>query len=85
MTTRTDFTADEWRLLLEGALMAGIAVTAAEPSGIWGTLKEGMATAKALNSGRSAGNELVAALIADLETPGGRDTLQQGLREKFAG
>lgn len=85
MTTKTDFTVAEWKLLLEGALMAGIAVTASEPSGIWGTLKEGMATAKGLSAGRSAGNDLITALIADLETPAGRDTIQEGLKEKLAG
>lgn len=85
MTTKTDFTTEEWKLLLEGVLMAGIAVSAADPSGIWGTLKEGVSTANALNAGRSAGNELITALIADLETSAGRDTLKEGLREKLSG
>jgi hypothetical protein len=85
MSTRTDFTADEWKLLLEGVLMAGIAVTAADPSGIWGTLKEGVSTASALDAGRSAGNPLITALIADLETSAGRDTLREGLKQKLSG
>jgi hypothetical protein len=37
---KSDFTSDEWKTLLESAMMAGIAVTAADPSGLWGKLKE---------------------------------------------
>ena len=40
MADKSDFTPDEWRLLLESVMMAGIAVSAAEPSGLWGLLKE---------------------------------------------
>jgi hypothetical protein len=43
MAGKTDFTAEEWKTLLESVMMAGIAVTAADPSGLWGTLKESMA------------------------------------------
>jgi hypothetical protein len=40
MTDKSTFTPEEWKLLLESVMMAGIAVTAAEPSGLWGLLKE---------------------------------------------
>ena len=46
MAGKTDFTPDEWKTLLESVMMAGLAVTAADPSGLWGTLKESMATAR---------------------------------------
>ena len=36
MADKSNFTADEWRLLLESVTMAGIAVSAADPSGLWG-------------------------------------------------
>jgi hypothetical protein len=39
---------DEWKLLLESVMMAGIAVTAAELSGLWGLLKESVASGNAL-------------------------------------
>ena len=42
MVTKSDFTPDEWKQLLESVMMAGIAVTAADPSGLWGTLKESL-------------------------------------------
>ena len=43
MTDKSNFTPDEWKLLLESVTMAGIAITAAEPHGLWGLLKESFA------------------------------------------
>ena len=48
MTDKSNFTADEWALPLEGVMMSGMASTASEPSGIWGLLKEGFASGGAL-------------------------------------
>jgi hypothetical protein len=36
MADRSNFTSDEWKLLLESVTMAGIAVSAADPSGLCG-------------------------------------------------
>jgi hypothetical protein len=43
MTDKSNFTPDEWKLLLESVMMASLAVSAAEPSGLWGLLKESFA------------------------------------------
>jgi hypothetical protein len=40
---KSSFTPDEWKLLLESVMAASIAITAAEPSLLWGLLKEGFA------------------------------------------
>lgn len=48
MTDKSNFTPDEWKLILESVTMAGIAVTAPEPSGLWGLLKESFAGGSAL-------------------------------------
>jgi hypothetical protein len=45
-----DFTTDEWKLLLEGMMMAGIAVTAADPRGCGACLR-GFASSSELGSG----------------------------------
>ena len=42
MATKTDFTPEEWKALLQSVMMAGMAVTAADPSGLWGMMKEGI-------------------------------------------
>jgi hypothetical protein len=40
MAQKTDFTADEWKTILASPMLAGMAVTLAEPSGLWGMLQE---------------------------------------------
>jgi hypothetical protein len=81
MANKTSFTPDEWKRLLESVMMAGIAVSAAEPSGLWGTLKESFSSAQAMTAGKSGPSELVKALIADLETSEGRSIAREGLTE----
>ena len=36
MPDKSNFAPDEWKLLLESVMMASIAITAAEPHGLWG-------------------------------------------------
>jgi hypothetical protein len=48
MADKSNFTPDEWKFLLESVTMAGIAVSAADPSGLWGPLKESFAEGTAL-------------------------------------
>jgi hypothetical protein len=43
MAAKSNFTADEWGRVLSSPMIAGIAITAADPSGVWRLLKEGMA------------------------------------------
>src|SRR5262245_11228876 len=87
MTDKTNFTPEEWKLIMEGVMAAGIAVTAAEPSGLIGLLKEGFASSNALvqakmNPGSSA---LVKAVVADFETSEGRTAARDGLKQKLSG
>ena len=48
MADKTTFTREEWTQLLESPMMAGMAITAADPSGLWGLLKESFAGGSAL-------------------------------------
>jgi hypothetical protein len=85
MAGKSDFTADEWKLLLQSVMMSGIAVTAAEPSGLWGTVKESFANARGMASGRDAANDLIKALVADFGTSEGRGVAQEGVSAKLKG
>lgn len=85
MATKSDFTPDEWKLLLESVMMSGIAVTAAEPSGLWGTLKESFASARTMASGKASSSDLIKAIVSDLETSEGRGVAREGLSEKLKG
>ena len=85
MAAKTDFSPDEWKLLLESVMMAGIAVTAADPSGLWGTLKESFASARTMASGKAGSSDLVKALVAEFETSEGRSIARDGVRDQLKG
>jgi hypothetical protein len=87
MANKQSFTTEEWTKILESTMLAGMAVSAAEPSGLWGSLKEAFASSSALAEAKSdsGSNELVKAVVADFETPEGRKSVQDGLRTLLAG
>lgn len=89
MSTKNDYSPDEWQIIVKAAPMAGLAVTLASPNGPLGVMKEmfavGMALADTLQTGSP--HELVRSLIDDLkargtqpERPTGMDSPDQ-LRE----
>lgn len=86
MADKSNFTPDEWKLILESVTMAGIAVSAADPSGLWG-LKESFAEGTALMTAKTdpTTKPLIKAVVADFETSQGRGTARDGLKEKLAG
>ncbi len=87
MANKTTFTPEEWQLLMESVMSSGMAVTAAEPSGLWGLLKEGIASASTLAAAKSdpQSSELIKAIVADFETSDGRSRVQDGMRKKLKG
>jgi hypothetical protein len=86
MAGKADFTKEEWTLLLESPMIAGMAVTAADPSGLWGLLKESFAGGSALTRAITGTdtNALVKAVVTDFSTGEGRSAARDGLKEKFA-
>lgn len=85
--TKADFTPDEWKTLVQSPLIVGIAVSAADASGLFGTLKESMASARALLQAKADPNadELVKAVAGDFETSEGRGVAQEGVKTLLAG
>jgi len=69
MSTKADFTADEWKQIQRAPFMAGLAVVAASPSGPFGVVKEMFAVGKMLGEVKTQGssNELIKALVGDIE------------------
>jgi hypothetical protein len=65
---------------------AGMAVTAAEPSGLWGLLKESFAGSAELTHAAADPNAspLIKAVVADFMTADGRATARDGLKAEFA-
>jgi len=74
MVTKSDFTAEEWNVIRRAPFMAGLVVVVASPSGPFGVMKEMFAVGKTLAEvkQRGAASEVARALVADLETPEGR-------------
>ena len=86
MADKTSFTTDEWTLLLESPMIAGMAITAAEPSGLWGLLKESFAGGSALTQAMTGPdtNALVKSVVTDLFSGEGRSAARDGLQAKLA-
>jgi hypothetical protein len=86
MANKASFTPNEWTKVMESVAVTGMAVTAADPSGLWGMLKEALAGGAALAAAKADPNtnELVKAVIADFETAEGRSTAQEELKKSFA-
>jgi hypothetical protein len=87
MADKSNFAPDEWKLLLESVMMASIAVTAAEPHGLWGLLQESFAGGTELAKAKMdpGANSLVKAVVADFGTAEGRSIARDGLKEKLTG
>jgi hypothetical protein len=68
-------------------MMAGIAITAADPSGLWGMLKESFASGSALVRAKldPGANPLINAVIADFESAQGRSTARDGVKQQLTG
>ena len=87
MANKSAFAPDEWKTLLESVMAAGLAVTAAEPSGLWGLLKESFASGTLLAKAKmdTGSNPLIKAVVDDFATSEGRATSRDGLKEKLGG
>ncbi len=82
MASKTDFAPAEWRRLVQAPLLAGFAISAADPSGFIGILQEAFASARALARAETetGGDALIKAIADDLLTSGGRADAREGVR-----
>ena len=87
MANKASFTEDEWIQVLGGVFMAGFAVTAADPSGLWGLLKETFASGRALMEAKTSPNAsgLSKAVVSDIETSEGRSAAQEFVKGRLRG
>jgi hypothetical protein len=67
--------------------MAGFAITAADPSGLWGLLKETFASGRALAEVKfsDTANELIRAIVIDLENSEGRTAGRDYVKSRMEG
>ena len=79
------FAPEDWARVVGAPMLAGIAVTAADPGGLWGAVKESTAVAGALRKARGGGNGLVEEIAAAYETSEGRDMAREVLKAEARG
>ena len=85
MAARDAFTAEEWARLVAAPMLAGIAVTAADPGGLWGAVKESVAVAGAVRAAKADADPLVAEVASAYETPAGREMARGALKAQATG
>jgi hypothetical protein len=86
MATKASFTPEEWILLLQSPMVAGMIVSAADPNGLFGLLKESFAAGGALVQANAdlGSNPLVKAVAADFTTAEGRTAARDGVKARLA-
>jgi hypothetical protein len=87
MVSKTAFTPEEWNRILESVMLSGMAVTAADPSGLLGVLKESMATGKTLLAAKAdpTSNELIKSVVSDFESGEGRQAARKQVQSRLKG
>jgi hypothetical protein len=86
VANKLNFTPQEWTKVLESVALVGMAVSAADPNGLWGLIKESFAGRSALIASKhdAGSNELIKAVITDFEPKGGRSVVLEALHKRFA-
>jgi D-tyrosyl-tRNA(Tyr) deacylase len=87
MANKLNFTPQEWTKILESVVLVGMAVSAADPNGLWGSTKEALASRSALMASKhdAGSNELVKAVITDFESKEGRSAILEALHKRLSG
>ncbi|WP_299131849.1 hypothetical protein [uncultured Amaricoccus sp.] len=84
MSLKEAFTPEEWARVVGAPMLASIAVTAADPGGLWGAVKESVAVAGAIGKA-AGGNALVDEIVAAYQTSEGRDLARSALKAEARG
>ncbi len=79
MAGEADFTPEEWSRVLASPMVASAAITLADPSGLWGLLKEGMTGSWALlEAKQNANTNPLVKAVAEAFTTGDARTSARG-------
>jgi hypothetical protein len=87
VSIKDQFTEEEWEGVLQSPMLAGLAVTAADPGGLWSAIKEGSALARSLVEAKASGeaSSLLTDIGAAFETSDGRRIVQDGVKDLLRG
>lgn len=79
MSSKTDFTSEEWSTLRDAPQVVALAVAVSGASGIVGTLKEAFSSSVALVEGTKSESELIRSLCSREEISAGQHDLRASL------
>ena len=87
MAGKASFTPDEWTRVVASPMVASMAITAADPSGLWGLLKEAMSSGWALAEAKqnAGANPLAKAVADDITTADTRTAARDRVQAQFKG
>ena len=87
MVDKSSFSPEEWARIRDSVMMAGLAVSLAEPSGLIGMLQEGAASARALKEIKAddRASDLFRAIAAEFDTAEGRAGLRADMSAMLKG
>ena len=87
MAGKAAFTPEEWARVVASPMVVGVAITAADPSGLWGLLKEAMSGGwSLLEAKQDAGaNPLAKAVADDIGVSETRDAARHRMQAQFKG
>jgi hypothetical protein len=87
VANKQNFTPEEWSKIVQSVVLSGMAVTAADPSGLIGLLQESFASGSALLKAKTdpGASELIKAVVAEFETSDGRGKVQEAIKARLAG
>ncbi|KFI27411.1 hypothetical protein CDV50_12345 [Haematobacter massiliensis] len=82
MTVQEHFESRDWERITALPMLVGVAVTAADPSGLWGAIKESAAMASELRRAKAnpEDNDLIAAVVAAYDSADERQVVTEILR-----
>src|SRR5215203_840288 len=87
MASKADFTTDEWSRVVTSPMVASAAITAADPSGLWGLVQEGIAGGRELLKAKqdTATNTLVKAVVDDFANGNASTVARERVKSIFTG
>lgn len=87
MASKANFTPEEWSRVVASPVVASMAITAADPGGIWSLLKESMSSGWALLEAKqdAQATPLVKAVAEDIANAETRNAVRDSFQAQFKG
>jgi hypothetical protein len=86
MPVQSSFSDTEWTEIVQSSMLASLAITAADPGGLWGAVQEAGAAAKSMLAARDAPEgSLLAEIAVSFESSDGRSAARASIKDFATG